>query len=205
MQTELQTLLRAIKQFLIYSLAASVAIGMLCLDVTLTGNQFGEYSGVQITQELMLLSVIILFSILAIKRPEIRQSSILIAGFFGCMFIRELDSFFDLISHGFWIYPALAITAVCLIIVSFNIRQTLKQLAEYTRSPSYGFMIAGLVCILVFSRLFGMKYIWYGLDPEHSKYLLYHIKSAVEEGTELFGYSLCFISAFYYRSEIGKK
>lgn len=205
MQTELQTLLRAIKQFLIYSAAASISIGMLCLDVTLTGNQFGEYSGVQITQELMLLSVVILFSTLAIKKPEVRHSSILIAGFFSCMFIRELDSFFDLISHGFWVYPALAITAVCLILVSFNIRQTLIQLAEYTRSPSYGFMISGLVCILVFSRLFGMKYIWYGIDTDHSKYLLYHIKSAVEEGTELFGYSLCFISAFYYRSEIYKK
>ncbi|WP_159566511.1 transporter [Budvicia diplopodorum] len=205
MQTELNALLRAVKQFLLYSLAAALAIGMLCLDVKLTGNQFGEYSCVQITQEIILLADIILFSMLAIKRSEIRQSSILIAGFFGCMFIRELDSFFDLISPGFWLYPALAITALCLLLVSFNLKQTLIQLAEYTRSPSYSFMISGLICILIFSRLFGMKYIWYGLDPDHSKFMLYHIKSAVEEGSELFGYALCFISSFHYLKERDKK
>lgn len=202
MKNELRTLLHAIKLFLLYSLAAVIAVGMLCLDVKITGGQFGELSFVEITQEIMILGVVVIFSRLAVKNTEIRQSCILITGFFTCMFIRELDALFDLISHGFWLYPALVATGISLLLISFNLKQTLIQLAEYTRSPSYGFMMSGLICILVFSRLFGMKYIWYGIGPEDSKYLLYRIKSAAEEGSELFGYSLCFISAFHYSKAI---
>ncbi|GKX62110.1 hypothetical protein [Pragia fontium] len=202
MRTELQILYRAIQQFLIYSLAAALTIGMLFMDAIFMGSKLQEFSFVEITQEIMLLLIVILFLKLAYQKPDIRNSSVLIAGFFACMFIRELDSIFDLIIHGFWIYPAMAIAVTGLIYAALNIKNTLIQLANFTRSPNYGFMISGLICILVFSRLFGMKYLWFTLHPEQSEYLMYNVKSIVEEGAELFGYSLCFIASLCYYSEI---
>ncbi|MCD1126898.1 transporter [Jinshanibacter sp. LJY008] len=200
MQTELSILYRAIKQFLLYSLAAAISTGMMFLDIKLIGNQLDELSFVEISQETMLFISIILFLSLAWKKADIRYSSILIAGFFICMFIREFDSFLDMIDHGFWIYPSLLVAAICLLYTALNMKSALVQLANFTTSPNYGFMISGLVCILVFSRLFGMKYLWYNLHPDQSRFLMYNIKAAVEEGAELFGYSLCLIaSLFYYR------
>ncbi|AWH87705.2 hypothetical protein [Limnobaculum parvum] len=106
-----------------------------------------------------------------------------------------------MIHHGFWLYPALLVTAICLLYASFNIKNTLVQLANFTCSPNYGFMISGLVCILIFSRLFGMKYLWYHLHPEQPHFLMYNVKAAVEEGAELFGYSLCLIASLFYYYE----
>ncbi len=48
-----------------------------------------------------------------------------------------------------------------------HLRQTLSQLAEYTRTPYYGMMISGLLAILVFSRLFGMHGLWYAVLEEN--------------------------------------
>ncbi|WP_140918073.1 hypothetical protein [Limnobaculum xujianqingii] len=201
MQTELSILYRAIQQFLLYSLAAAIATGMMFLDITLVGNQLDELSFVEISQESMLLISILLFLRLAWKRIDIRNSSVLIAGFFSCMLIREFDSVLDMIHHGFWLYPALLVAAICILYAAFNIKSTLVQLVNFTRSSNYGFMISGLVCILIFSRLFGMKFLWYNLHPEESRFLMYNIKAAVEEGAELFGYSLCLISSLFYYQE----
>ncbi|MDR0806240.1 MAG: hypothetical protein LBN41_05750 [Enterobacteriaceae bacterium] len=202
MRTDLQVLYRAIQQFIIYSLAVAIAIGMMFMDATFIGCKLEELSFVEITQEIILLFVVILFLRLAYKNLAIRNSSILIAGFFACMFFRELDSVLDLITHGFWVYPALLVTAICLFYTSRDIKKTLNQLANFVRSPNYGFMISGLICTLVLSRLFGMKYLWFTFHPEQSRHLMYNIKAFVEEGTELFGYALCTIASLCYYSEV---
>lgn len=202
MKTELQILSRAVQQFLTYILAVALTTGTLFLDAIFIGSQIQELSFTEITQEIILLLIVILFSKLAYQRPDIRLSSLLIAGFFACMLIRELDAFLDHISHGFWFYPAICVAIICLTYASFDIKNTLSQLARFTQSPNYGFMITGLICILIFSRLFGMKYLWFTFHPEQSKHLMYNVKAIVEEGAELFGYSLCFIASLCYYSEI---
>ncbi|HFT1457170.1 TPA: transporter, partial [Klebsiella pneumoniae] len=74
-------------------------------------------------------------------------------------------------------------------------RQTLSQLAEYTRTPYYGMMISGLLAILVFSRLFGMHGLWYAVLEENYARV---VKNTVEEGSESFGYMLCLTATLGY-------
>ncbi|WP_258187377.1 aminotransferase class III-fold pyridoxal phosphate-dependent enzyme, partial [Variovorax sp. WS11] len=75
---------------------------------------------------------------LARKYAHLRYSNILIGGFFLAMLIRELDGLFDLLSHGSWVWFALLATAGSLLLPLRHLRQTLSQLAEYTRTPYYG-------------------------------------------------------------------
>ena len=124
-----------------------------------------------------------------------RYSNILIGGFFLAMLIRELDGLFDLLSHGSWVWFALLATVGSLLAPLRHLRQTLSQLAEYTRTPYYGMMISGLLAILVFSRLFGMHGLWYAvLDENYARV----VKNTVEEGSESFGYMLCLTATLGY-------
>jgi hypothetical protein len=68
----------------------------------------------------------------------LRYSNILIGGFFLAMLIRELDGLFDLLSHGSWVWFALLATAGSLLAPLRHLRQTLSQLAEYTRTRITG-------------------------------------------------------------------
>ena len=124
-----------------------------------------------------------------------RYSNILIGGFFLAMLIRELDGLFDLLSHGSWVWFALLATAGSLLLPLRHLRQTLSQLAEYTRTPYYGMMISGLLAILVFSRLFGMHGLWYAVLEENYARM---VKNTVEEGSESFGYMLCLTATLGY-------
>lgn len=129
------------------------------------------------------------------KYELLRYCNILVGGFFLAMLIRELDALFDLITHGSWVWFALATTIAALIAPLRHARQTLSQLAQYTRTPYYGMMISGLLAILVFSRLFGMHGLWYAvLDENYARV----VKNTVEEGSESFGYMLCLTASIGY-------
>lgn len=117
--------------------------------------------------ESVLAAIVLVHLLLARKYAHLRYSNILIGGFFLAMLIRELDGLFDLLSHGSWVWFALLATAGSLLLPLRHLRQTLSQLAEYTRTPYYGMMISGLLAILVFSRLFGMHGLWYAVLEEN--------------------------------------
>ena len=102
------------------------------------------------------------------------------------MLIRELDALFDLISHGSWVWFALATTIAALIAPLRHARQTLSQLAQYTRTP-YGMMISGLLAILVFSRLFGMHGLWYAvLDENYARVVKTPLKRVASRSATCF-------------------
>lgn len=165
----------------------------------------GGYSGVwqrhpgvsltEVVQESVLAVIVLVHLLLARKYAHLRYSNILIGGFFLAMLIRELDGLFDLLSHGSWVWFALLATAGSLLLPLRHLRQTLSQLAEYTRTPYYGMMISGLLAILVFSRLFGMHGLWYAVLEENYARV---VKNTVEEGSESFGYMLCLTATLGY-------
>ena len=97
-------------------------------------------------------------------------------------------------SHGSWVWFCPAGHRGSLLLPLRHLRQTLSQLAEYTRTPYYGMMISGLLAILVFSRLFGMHGLWYAVLEE----LRPGGKNTVEEGSESFGYMLCLTATLGY-------
>ncbi len=172
-------------------------LAVLCLwvDIRVFGNDIPEVSLTEVVQESVLAVIVLVHLLLARKYAHLRYSNILIGGFFLAMLIRELDGLFDLLSHGSWVWFALLATAGSLVLPLRHLRQTLSQLAEYTRTPYYGMMISGLLAILVFSRLFGMHGLWYAVLEENYARV---VKNTVEEGSESFGYMLCLTATLGY-------
>ncbi|WP_236127652.1 hypothetical protein [Cedecea colo] len=111
------------------------------------------------------------------------------------MLIRELDFIFDELSHGCWVWFALFTALACISYALRNKEKTLEGIASFMRHPAYGMMLSGLLCVLIFSRLFGMHTLWEGLMLDGYNRL---VKNMVEEGTEMFGYILCMLSTIWY-------
>lgn len=203
MSNDLKKIGQCFAESVIYMLAAALAVGVLMIDIILLGNDVGEASLVEYTQEFLLLVTVFLYYQLAWRHKVMRNAHILVGGFILCMFIREFDSVFDEIVHGFWFYPAITVALVSLAL-TFGLKPkvTLHQLAEFTRPRQYAYLIIGLVTVLVFSRLFGMKIIWETLLKDGYARV---VKNAAEESLELFGYVLCFTSALLHNLTMKKK
>lgn len=199
MDKAIKSIIYAAMEFLIYASVMTLTFLLLYLDVVWLKNYVEEISLTEISQEIMLVCIIYNLLVCAYKYAATRYSSVLLAGLFACMLIRELDSFLDNVFHGFWIYPALLI-ALSAIIYAFRYpTDTVNQLINYSRNSTYGYMIVGLLVILIYSRLFGMKIIWQTLlDGGYNRI----VKNVVEEGTELFGYSICLVSTLMYRVKL---
>ena len=168
--------------FIAISILVNVAIR---LDYVFLGNGLSEFSITEMFEQLSLLVSCSVFFLLSKHRPDTKRAATLIASFFLVMFIRELDFLFDMISHGAWVYPALAVTLSALVYAGKQPRSSLNQLAEILRSPHMNVLIIGLMLLLVYSRLFGMGDFWKGVMSEH---YVRDVKNIAEEATELLGY-----------------
>jgi len=191
-------LLKPALQFIITSVFALIAVLCLFVDVNVLHNGLSEISVTEIVQESVLLTIVVIHLWLARKNAELRQCNILIAGFFMTMLIRELDALFDLISHGSWVWFALTAALVAIISVAPQRANIIGQLTRYTQMNSWTMMMAGLIFVLVFSRLFGMSSLWHHILQ--GSYLRI-VKNMVEEGSELFGYLLCLMATLTYITE----
>lgn len=187
-----------LKHFLFFVAAClGPAVTVLCLwlDLNFFRDRVSELSVTEIVQELVLAVIIVIHFRLARKYTALRLSNILIGGLFLAMLIRELDAVFDLIAHGSWVWFALASTAAALALPLLKWRVAVCQLQEYARTPGYGMMLAGLMTILVFSRLMGMGELWdFVLQDGYVR----AVKNAVEESCEMYGYMLCLTATASY-------
>ena len=144
-------------------------------------NSFVEYG-----QELLLLLTTVIFTSMAIKRQS--GGLWLIAGFFGCLLIRELDAYFDEIIHGAWKYFALVfVVFVCFKSWKIGVENTIDSLANFMKTRSFIFIFIGLLIVLAYSRLFGMAELWQAVMGDNFNRT---VKKVVEEGSELWGYAL---------------
>jgi hypothetical protein len=160
---------------------------IVAIDAVVIGHGTPEISITELTQEALILLSAILFGIGAWQRPKSRGCLVLVAGLFGCMFIRECDAYLDNITHGFWFYPAILL-AVTTILYSISCRGTvLSPIAIFVGKKFYTYISIGLLLVLVFSRAFGTGYLWREVmgDNYDSMY-----KSIIQEGLELLGYVL---------------
>lgn len=187
-----------LKQFVIFlALAASVALStsFIFIDVLWLHTPVKEISLTEISQELFLLANVAIFIYCARRSPGMRGGLLLIAGFYAALLIRELDGFFDMLHHGAWLWFALASTALFLILAA-NWQPSVKPgLLAFIQHPCFAHTTSGMVVILVFSRLFGMSELWGALLQDG---YLYTVKTAIEEGTELVGYTLCLFSSAWF-------
>ncbi|OLQ85503.1 hypothetical protein BIY21_04500 [Vibrio ponticus] len=164
----------------------------LRLDVQFFETNLSETSLTELLQILLLVMIVSVFINLSKKVGQLYHASVLIAGFFSALAIRELDHWFDKISHGFWLYPALLVSGVAIYIASKGRKETLEELAEIIDCLYGKLLIISVMLLLVFSRLYGMGSFWRSvMGADFSR----DVKNISEEGIELLCYFLICFSA----------
>lgn len=195
MRNDLTIIGREIVVFLLAALVLALTIVPVYVDVAWMNDALHETSFTETAQELTLAIIAALFFIAARRRADQRGALALVAGFYSCMLIRELDFLFDAIQHGSWVWFALAVTAGSLAVALRTPGQTVKGLAALVQHRSWPVMASGFLVVLIFSRLFGIHALWQHLMLGDYNRV---VKNMAEEGTELLGYSLCWLASVRY-------
>lgn len=183
---DLLTIAEAILLLLALSAGVSALFLVFWWDSS-TRHPFAEASPTELLQTCALTASSALFFLQAFRQDGLRRALVLVGGLLGCMLIREQDHFLDAISHGCWKWPALALAGGCIGYALSDLRSSVESLARLTRWRWFPVLLTGLVIVLVYSRLFGMGFLWRELIPDGSWRLA---KTAMEESGELLGYML---------------
>lgn len=177
----------AIGETLLLTILALLPAILVYIDVVIIDQYVSESSVTEITQEALLLITTLIFWYGAWRHPQRRGFLVLVAGFFSCAMIRELDGFLDAIWHGFWVWPV-SITALLSIgyVITCCRDTVIKPAANFINTRAYFFILFGLITLLVFSKTFGSgALIW---KPLMGNAYTASFKSALQEGLELLGY-----------------
>ncbi len=183
----MKSILIALTEFLFL---AALLIGIrliITIDGGITFEGASENSVTEYTQEGLILLSAILFGVGAWQRPESRGFLVLVAGLFGCMFVRELDHLLDRVVHGFWVYPAVLLAVTSIVYARFCGRTVIAPMALYTQTRSYVYLSIGLLIVIVFSRIFGSNSLWRELMGGDYQW---GYKMIIQEALELSGYVL---------------
>lgn len=195
--------LKKFAQFFGIALVAALAVGLMVflayIDISAAGR-IKDASYTENLQETLLVFSSIIFIYLAKKKNA--RGLLLVAGFFACMWIREWDVVFDELFHGAWKYFAIP-TAIGFTLWALREgpQKAFDDLAEFMSSKSYDIIVAGLIIVLVVSRMLGIKAIWMLMSGPDFKYVF---KTFIEEGVELLGYMVIFAGSVRYYLESRK-
>ncbi|MDD1780244.1 hypothetical protein LRP49_03425 [Enterovibrio sp. ZSDZ35] len=190
------TIFKALCHF--FSLALLVALPVLVvqIDINVLHNGLSEQSLTEYLENVLLLSTIACYVLIAVKKPDFRHFGVLVAGFFLCLFIRELDKWFDdNFWHGFWVYPAAIVASSALIYALTNKLAMLNSFARFVKNRNFTFLCLGLAILLVFSRLFGMGELWHSILTDG---YVRTAKNVAEEGLELLAYFIILYASVRY-------
>lgn len=122
------------------------------------------------------------------------------------MLIRELDSFLDLIWHGFWKWPVVAVVLSSITVTCFLKDSTWSSMASLTHTTPFTFILIGLSMLLIFSRIFGTTTFWIAvLDDRNLQSAAILVKSTVQEAIELLGYILISYGSVLHTLEQSKR
>lgn len=195
MSADFQIIRNKILSFIGLAAFLSLMMGMMFIDVVWMNNAVHESSFTESAQEIILGLIALLFFLRAWRSPAERSIMVLAGGFFSCMLIREMDFLFDALQHGCWVWFALAVTLASLATALRQPKTIIRGLATFMRHPAWNLMSAGMITVLVFSRLFGMHELWQHLMLDGYNRT---VKNMAEEGSELLGYSMCLFATFSY-------
>lgn len=197
-----------IKMVLSFFGCALVYLGVIELYYFSIQNPVEIETWVEIGQETLLaVSAVLMFGA-ARKAPRWRGGLLLIAGFITALFIRELDAYFDEISHGFWKYILIAFLVVLSAFVKkASWRTIVPGIASWARTRAGALMVVGLAMLLVYSRLYGYKGLWAtvaaSMGADGAQPMSWEgFKSLGEEAAEIVAYTLVFFSCVLYRFEL---
>ena len=172
----------------------------ISVDITVLENQLSEISITEFMQEIFIFISAIIFYRASSKYLESKGLFTLVAGFFAMMFIREGDYYLDAIFHGFWKVPV-AIVFIATLYFAYQNRSTIWQpMLKHLETKPFTYIFIGFMIIVIFSRVFGTESLWRNIMGDNYHHLY---KNILQEGLELFGYSLLFYGSmlFYFRSK----
>lgn len=158
-----------------------------------TASRYGEDSLVEYFQSTLLLATAGLFWLGARVSTVWRSLCITFVFAASIAAVREQDSFLDHnVFDGAWQLIAGGLF-VAMLVHMWRSREALRQeVFSYEESRGAGLLLAGFLTVFVFSRIIGMQSFWRSVMGDG---YLRVVKNFVEEGTELFGYSLLLLGA----------
>ena len=180
-------------------------------ELLVDGLKFGEGSKTEMLQQLFLLLTSLTFFAAGLFSKSHKAIAYMFGGGVLMALIRELDTYFDRIYHGAWFPFAMVVAGLTIVLVWRQKRQIWKNLEEFYSTPAFGILLSGFLSVFIFSRIFGAKKVWTALfEVERLAASHRWVKNAVEEGSELFGYTLLLIAAVelfihvYQRSQLAE-
>ncbi|SBS28898.1 hypothetical protein MAQ5080_01241 [Marinomonas aquimarina] len=180
---------------LIYLLALAGIAQCIALEAFQFGTaaEYGESSLVEHLQDLFTFSSALTFMVCAYLSKPLRQACILLGALMFMMFVRESDSLLDAqVFDGAWQLIVGAVIIATVYGLRNQVKDSYDSLKRFSQTSSFGFVVAGLVVVLAFSRMFGRTSFWQSVMGDA---YVRTVKNIVEEGTELLGYSIVMIAA----------
>lgn len=199
-------LVAMVGRLLVYALMLGVlSVWMLWGAVRYDELFYEEVGPVEILETVFALFSALIFLWTA-RLDSVRTfCSVLLAGLFFCMTVRESDYFLDvLVGRHTW----KGIVALILIGLFFytasRMKEAYRSVLVFINRPCFGVFTSGVLVLVIFSRLFGYGPFWLAIMDDQSYRI---VKTIVEEGVELMGYFLILISSFEYfhDARIGRK
>jgi hypothetical protein len=186
-------------------LLGAIAFGMLWGAVVYDSAFYDEVGPVETLETVFALSAALIFLFAAKTDRNRAPCSVLVGGFLFCVAVRESDYFLDvLVCRHAW----KVIVSLILVLFSFycmrNFRRVEESVIRFMSEASFGIFISGLLVLIVFSRLFGYGDFWEAIMDDSSYRT---VKTIVEEGVEMMGYFLIFVSSieYFHDSKIDQK
>ena len=152
---------------------------------TVTGK-FGEVSMTEISQEIILFILGVIFIITGRYDRELKPVSGLISVFFFMSFIREFNNQID-----FWFYLVLPLIFLFAWLLFRNRKALVPAMKYFLELPATAYFMVGFLVTFVFSRFFGRTVLWEAImENDYNRWA----KNAAEEGIELLGYALFLVA-----------
>ncbi|OYD23392.1 hypothetical protein [Oceanimonas baumannii] len=198
MSEHIHQITKAALQFLLLILCTLIAPLAVTVDVVVLNHGMPEWGLTELLQALLILLSALLCAAGAVRVRDTRGFLILIAGFFMTMFIREFDFLLDDMQDNLWQYCVLAVFLVSVGLAACYPQSTLSGMVSAIRSVPFNYVLMGIATLLCFSRVFGTGAIWEAMLGEQGASSVFLIKSVVQEGLELFAYSIIFHSTLLF-------
>lgn len=184
MTSNLSYVLKYMLRVLLYSGVMILLNAIFMFDAqnaTSTGK-FGEISGTEIAQAVILAIVTLMFYLVARADKKLSPVGNLAAVIFFMSLIREHNNQID-----FWFYLVLPFMLLFFYLLFAYRKTLLDSISALLEIPATAYLVVGFLVTYVFSRFFGRTIFWQALLENY-----YHrwAKNAAEEGIELLGYSL---------------
>jgi len=159
----------------------------IAADVLVFNNSIGEVSVTEISQGVLLFFTASRYFMAATKNAQYHNVFVLLGSFFLVLLIREQDYWFDHISHGVWVYPALIVLLFSWIHFFKDFKSNLHQSISLLCNPNMYFLVTSMLMLIVFTRLIGVGDFWKSVMSDNYVRL---VKNICEEGGELLCYYL---------------